>query len=825
MKTQIAKAKGATGQTTYAVNCALSIDGDSVRIDASVKNSAAFANKRFYVVLCEAYHWYNAAGTNGEKNFYFIARKFMADTGCVRISGAANATVARSYATYLNPEWYSDMLYAVAFVQDDVTKEVHQVGVSTMPNLTGVTSRPRQSATIAQDPTYNLIKRNTAITKTIAIANTNSVDLTCKILTSPSSDMPKTWTCAVTPNVITIPANSSMNVDLTLTPDGKPGYTDVTIGVYPVNQTDAFPLPIFHHVYFLTEKIKLGLFTGGSAYLNNDMYHQIYTSAYSQNFYNESAIVPLNDVTMTKFPLDNYDFASFFFDMSTNNLSSGPYSKTVIGMVKDMMTAGKKVWISSWVDHWLGLQSTADAEVKDFFTNYIGIDTALTVENNPYFQEFYQDEYGNIIFYSYNVNGVVGDIIGSGMAVNATQRTADWGGATLFTCPMIPRTGSNAIPFDYMEDNTDLYLGIHKKIGNGKLVYTSIGIEGMSTDGSRQDYLDRVLGWLDPLDEAGAKIICDVQDITFLDMSINDTKTQKIKITNGGTKDLVISDYKFINDDAALFQVFPAFTAPITLAPEASAEFTVQFTAHNSGSFDTQLSFTSNATNSPTFNITILAEVQSSGSGAQIATDAVAGVLDFGEVTPKVTATKVLKITNSGDESLNITMVDFPNDSRGLFNYPQGTSFPFTIEKSKSRDFTVVFRDNNQDESYNADMIITSNAKNSPTLTVKLTAKTTKVGVTESISEDGLFTMNATPNPASEKSMISMKLSGTTPRNVTVYAIDVTGSKIANIYSATMNPGESVNQEFNLSAIASGKYFIVANVDGMLVQVPVVVEK
>ncbi len=836
MKNTISTAKG-TGKTTYEVTSALYLDGDSVRVDASVKSSAAFSNKRLFVVLCEAYHWYNQAGSNGEKNFYFVARNFMGNTddGSVLINGAANGLVAKSYATFMNPEWYPTMLYAVVYVQDTTTKEVLQAAVSTMPSLSGVTSIPRVSASIPQESSYNLIERNQVFTKKVTIRNDNNFEMTCKVYMGGS--LPETWKAELSSNLVTIPSKGTVDVNIVLTPGEAAGYAALTLGVYPVGLDNAFPLPTSHSDYFMTNKIKLAVFTGTSLVSNyydgiyNDMYHAYSIANFNESYQKETAVIPLNEITLTKFPTNNYDCAVFYSDGLIGNSATGPvgyslfmnggYTTEIITMVKDMLTAGKKVWISSWLDHWMGLRSD-NSDIVDFYESYIGVDTTSTPDGGaPFYSLAYTDN-GYLSFSSYEVNGMDGDIIGSGMYVNATQLNSEWSAATFYTCPMAPRDGSQAVPFCYMNTDEDQYLGIHKKIGNGKLVYTTVGVEGMSTEQTRTDFLDRILSWLDPLGEVGPRIISDVKDVTFLDMEIGQTETQKVKITNSGTEPLVISKYETVGTYANLFDLIPSFADAITLQPEQSMEVTVQFVAKNSGSMDATLRFTSNAKNSPTFDILMLADVKSTGTGPQIATDV--AEVDFGTMTPKVQATQTLKISSTGNEPLIITMVDF-NDSRGVFDYAEGTSFPITIEKGKSHNLTLTAKNNRENDTYNANMIITSNAKNTPSLQILLKSKTGVNDVNEGTTPDGLFSMKASPNPLSEKSVITMNLAGYSTKNVNVYVIDLTGMKVADVYNSVVAPGSSVSAEFNASALASGKYFVVANVGGTLVQVPVIVTK
>jgi hypothetical protein len=66
-----------------------------------------------------------SAGNNGEKDFYYLARKMLPDATGTILNMEAGETQSFSFNFNVDPS-FTDDLYAVAFIQDDATKEILQ---------------------------------------------------------------------------------------------------------------------------------------------------------------------------------------------------------------------------------------------------------------------------------------------------------------------------------------------------------------------------------------------------------------------------------------------------------------------------------------------------------------------------------------------------------------------------------------------------------------------------------------------------------------------------------------------------------------------------
>ncbi|MFN0033714.1 MAG: Omp28-related outer membrane protein [Saprospiraceae bacterium] len=110
---------------THALNAAL----DSVTVNVSVKSDAALTgNIRLRVAIAEDEIVFNAApGTNGEKDFYQIMRKMLPNaTGTATGNFAAGETKSYSFSWKLAYFYDLNQMSALAFLQNDATKEVYQ---------------------------------------------------------------------------------------------------------------------------------------------------------------------------------------------------------------------------------------------------------------------------------------------------------------------------------------------------------------------------------------------------------------------------------------------------------------------------------------------------------------------------------------------------------------------------------------------------------------------------------------------------------------------------------------------------------------------------
>lgn len=75
----------------------------------------------------------NPPGTNGEKDFPNVFRKFISDNGALGdsyVPAAAGSSVVYNYKYSVDPKWVEDQIYPIAYIQNTLTKEIIQSGTS-----------------------------------------------------------------------------------------------------------------------------------------------------------------------------------------------------------------------------------------------------------------------------------------------------------------------------------------------------------------------------------------------------------------------------------------------------------------------------------------------------------------------------------------------------------------------------------------------------------------------------------------------------------------------------------------------------------------------
>lgn len=188
----------------------------------------------------------------------------------------------------------------------------------------------------------------------------------------------------------------------------------------------------------------------------------------------------------------------------------------------------------------------------------------------------------------------------------------------------------------------------------------------------------------------------------------------------------------------------------------------------------------------------------------------------FGEIKQDQTGSETVKISNTGDEALVISAINFKTGS----NFKVKGSTPLTVDAGQTVNVNVEFTPT-EIKNYSDEITIVSNDKANPSsvITVKgigISSGTTSVtGIIPNV-----FTMTVGPNPVINNSEINLTINGSV--NLNLDLIDATGKVVRTIYSGVTT---SNKLELNAAQLSSGTYYLNANVNGKTTQLPVVVTK
>lgn len=232
---------GAVGDTTALTNALknepfyspvdikieLTHTNGSGTVKIEITSSAKFKDKKLRVAVCEKHHYYANAGSNGEKDFHYIARRMLPDANGTDISLNAGETKKFEFNFLVNPD-FSDDLYAVAFVQDDFNKEVLQTATTLdMP----APKLPEYSLMLNQFDLYFVVKSGEEHELEAILINNTDKSANFIINAYPGNDTPDDWQSDIIDNkfTVSINPNSSDKVKAKLKVGNKVGVGELAI--------------------------------------------------------------------------------------------------------------------------------------------------------------------------------------------------------------------------------------------------------------------------------------------------------------------------------------------------------------------------------------------------------------------------------------------------------------------------------------------------------------------------------------------------------------------------------------------------------------------
>jgi len=591
IKGAISSQSAKTSPITVTVN--MTNNGYDYNAEVSVQSTSAIQNKKLHVAVVEAYHYYEAAGNNGEKDFFFIARAMLPDHNGVDLNANTGETKKFNYTFTASKSWYPSMIYVAAWVQDYETKEVLQAGSSPIPqNLASAPSTPRFGVDIEIAKRHGKIANGSSETRDVVIRNKNNKEVTVALSTDASS-LPQGWSVDLDKDEVTVPANGTATVQATLTSNANNGLALVFISAVPIKLTNAFPLETSNFFSALSENTKYLFYSNSHnnpAFMYNSFVFLVKNPA-------NKAIIPYFGEFFTAYPPKDYDISLFCFDQPHLGYLSvyTDVSPPAINAIKDLLTAGKKVIITAELELYNTNTSNGTGDAKDFFGNVLGIGNngdpkaRVTITNNQI-----------TAVNPYPLTGVAKDPIGDGVNITMNQYLQSHQAFNVFSDIISIKPGSKSKAFVYADNQASNIEGIRYENGDGKLVYMTAGFEGIADENKRNDLMKRILGWFQGA-PAGPEVTFDKTVLDFGDIDIGKQKNMNFTITNTGGTILNISKAEVEFSYSHIYSVNP--TGPLTVQPGAKANFTVTFKPIDELKRTVKLTITSNASNGTTKTI------------------------------------------------------------------------------------------------------------------------------------------------------------------------------------------------------------------------------
>ena len=290
--------------------------------------------------------------------------------------------------------------------------------------------------------------------------------------------------------------------------------------------------------------------------------------------------------------------------------------------------------------------------------------------------------------------------------------------------------------------------------------------------------------------------------VSFGNVKIKTQTSQTLRLSNPGTKDLVISQATISGESFSV----SGLTAPLTVAAGTSMNFTVLFQPTTTGTASASISISSNATSAPlTVGLT--------GTGVIESTPAISvtpTAISFGNLTVKTSATQTVKLSNTGTADLTISQATLSGTGFSM----AGLTAPVTVAAGVSTTFTVSFQPTATGAAAGS-VTITSNASPSP-LTVSLTGtgvatSTPAISVTPGAVSFGNQTVKT-----SASQTVTVSNTGTAALSISQASVSGTGYSMTGL-TAPITVAAGASTSFTVSfqpattGAAAGSISIVSN--------------
>ncbi|MBM2813973.1 MAG: Por secretion system C-terminal sorting protein [Ignavibacteria bacterium] len=496
-------------------------NGDSVSITITVSSDEAITGQYLRVAATEYFHNYTNAGNNGEKDFYWLARKMFPDATGTLLDIPAGGSKSFNFSYILKPSWNKNSMYVVAFIQDDATKKIMQSSSNLEEFLANVKVESISKTNIKID-------QNSSGSTDINIKNPNKFqcDFTVSI-NSAASIIPKGWNVTFEPNTLTLQPNETKPVTVTFQANNNPGFCVASLDISPSSKY--ISIPINQNIAVLSSGIKNVILTGGT---NAVIPLQTMMSfpALSAN----TTVIPLSETIIDNFPLKNFDFALLsinYFNVGTlTGLTSNPnLSKKLLASLKEMIKSGKSLLIMAEREVYNAyMNSGTMPEGKEFINKTLGIiwqgECVLRVknkdtvnpkptqfgitgfENDPYFRnlsyqlnEYDAQKYRYCVYYT--------DIIG----IDSLNKTK---------------------PIFYYDYDESRIGGVRVTEGNSKIIYTTFGIEGIADETKRNTLMKKMLQYLNVVSDVPENVTTSEMEIEISPNPAVDEALLKVSSTN-----------------------------------------------------------------------------------------------------------------------------------------------------------------------------------------------------------------------------------------------------------------------------------------------------
>ncbi len=784
-------------------------NGTACTVNVSIQTSQSLVGKKLRVAVVEYYIGYDQApGTNGERDFYWVARKMLPDYNGTTLDLGSGSQQTYTFNYTMKSNWNSGQIYIVAFIQDDQTKEVLQAA----QNL----KVTRIQAQATANP-FLTIARNGQLTYKFQVTNPNNELIRVGVqVNTGSSYIPTGWQATASVQEVTLTPNETKEVSVTVKSSNKAEFGIVTLQFSPkVNNPYE---SINGSVYVLTEDTKYACYVLGNTGTASAAF--VY-QALSNNpkYSNDVALLPFAIDIMTNYPLTRFDLVALGFTYALRGVLGGYFleAATLYPALNAMISSGKSILLTSEIDLTFAFGSQGSATARDFYQN------KLFIQNNNYQARFTQQG-SQVILNSYQANGVAGDPIGNGLTftMNNSYNQQTYPYYILFTDFIAIRDANKTKSFLYYDNDPTKIGGVRVENGNSRLAYLTSGFEAIGNSTQRNNFIGRIVDWLLAKipSTIGPQIQLSNSSLDFLEVPVNTSKSLSCDITNTGDEDLVITEISVDRDfdPDGVFTISNPPTLPLTIKPNQKYTLNIQFLPTEEKTYFSSVIIKSNAKNSPDEIVSL----DGIGVAANVPIISVNKTdIDFRDVVPQSSKVLDVDVKNDGLADLEISSITILGNDASAFTLVNAPELPKTLGPGEVLTLTIMFTPS-KEGTHNATLRIQSNAQNIPTLNINLIGNGVS-SVSETEFASGIQ-IKVAPHPVVNE----LNLQITNPKlldNVLDAAIyDLQGNLILYLGSISINSGENA-PKFSVSTIPSGTYQIRLKIGSEIRFVPIIISR
>jgi hypothetical protein len=280
--------------------------------------------------------------------------------------------------------------------------------------------------------------------------------------------------------------------------------------------------------------------------------------------------------------------------------------------------------------------------------------------------------------------------------------------------------------------------------------------------------------------------------ISFGNVSVGNSKTQSVTLTNTGTATVNISQATLTGAGYTVIGGNPANS----IAVGQSATVQIQLAPLSAGVDNGTFSIVSDASNSP-------ASISLTGTGMESALAMSPQTLNFGNVKVGQSSTQSVKLTNSGNVDLVLNLAQISGTGFGM----SGLALPATLSAGQSMAFSVTFTPPSA-QGMTGRIKFTDNSPSSPE-NLDLTGTGTAANATLSASP-GSFAFGGVAVGSNSTQSITLTNTGATSIAISQATASGTGFSITGFIPLTLNAGQTTSFTAKFAPTATG------NASGMI---------